>query len=460
MLETLWKFAARLLVVFAAAILVLFVFVLGSRILDKVSEGSELPGIEAQLEVNSGSLKLRGLGVFPRVDRVLVAASLEFENRAIVSSRNAEEIKIVDLLSFEILHNYSFEDLGFRSTLGLETSELFLFDLEMMDDTKLYVSLVATNRSPETCDAYAILSVPISSLGTLSESEEVWRSDVCRSVVREDYGWPDFNGRMALDEDHIYLTSGLSSMNMISEIFPEPAIMGVLPSLAEELESNDLFGRITQINAKSGESRVYASGFRSPAGIAVRELNGSKSIWVSDHGSRGGDELNLVADGKNYGWPHVSLGTSYGLSQSATVLTRFLTHEGYESPTFSWTPSIAPSQVLVIEDSRFEGLSWGKGTLIMGTLKDESLRVLQIDDENRLLADERVELGHRIRDLAYSSRGIVASTDDGMVLVISELGREFSRAGMFPPLERKTWLDYPGISTLKYMSDVLLDLVS
>ena len=451
---------ARLLAVIVASILLLFVFVLGTRIVDKVSEGSELPGINAQLEVNSGSLTLRGLGVYPRVDRVLVASSLEFENRAIVASRNSEELKIVDLMSFETLHAYTFEDLGFRSALGLETSEFFLFDIEMMDDTKLYVSLVATNRSPESCDAYAILSVPISSLGTLSESVEVWRSDVCRSVVREDYGWPDFNGRMALDKDQIYLTSGLSSMNMISEIFPEPSIVGTLATLEEELESNDLFGRITQINAKSGESRVYASGFRSPAGIAVRVLNGSKSIWVSDHGSRGGDELNLVADGKNYGWPHVSLGTSYGLSKSATVLTRFLTHEGYESPTFSWTPSIAPSQILVIEDSRFEGLSWGEGTLVMGTLKDESLRILQIDDEKRVLADERVELEHRIRDLAYSSRGIVASTDDGMVLVISELGREFSRVGMFPPLERKTWLDYPGISTLKYMSDVLLDLVS
>ena len=121
---------------------------------------------------------------------------------------------------------------------------------------------------------------------------------------------------------------------MIDESYPEPAMSGVASSLEIELKENDLFGSITQIDPTSGDSRVFARGFRSPAGITFRDLGSETQIWASDHGSRGGDELNLIEDGGNYGWPLVSFGMSYGLAENPSVPTAFNTHDGYVKPKF------------------------------------------------------------------------------------------------------------------------------
>lgn len=443
-----------------AAILILFIIVFSMRFSDFVAQSRPMGNFRIEKEVNSGIVDITGLGIFPRNERVLLASDGSDSDFAIAGTRSRDTLSVIELPSGRVAEVLSFDQLGLFQDLPTDNKEIFLFDLEL-SRTRLFVSLVATDRKPQNCDSYVIFEIPVKIDHTLGKGKKVWASSTCRSVVSRDYGWPDFTGRIAYVNGFLYLTSGFSSMNMIDESYPEPAMSGVASSLEIELKENDLFGSITQIDPASGDSRVFARGFRSPAGITFRGLGSKTQIWVSDHGSKGGDELNLIENGGNYGWPFVSFGMSYGLAENPNVPTAFNTHDGYLKPKFFWTPSIAPSQLLAIDGDLFDRYGWRSGDLILGTLKDRSIRVLSIGEENQVLKDERIYLGHRIRDISRIHSGLLLSTDDGMILILKPSHNNVSSTkGMFPPIDKPTWLDLPGVSRLKHLSDVIIDILN
>jgi hypothetical protein len=337
--------------------------------------------------------------------------------------------------------------------------EVFLFDLEAGDEDEVFASLVTTDRSAGSCDTYAIVKFEVHDDSSLSSADLVWKSGVCRSVIDSRYGWPDFTGRLAFDGSSLLMSTGMSSMNMITETYPEPMMTGFEPTLEEELLKNDLFSRVLRINPTTGQARAIASGFRSPAGITVRTASdGERQIWVSEHGSRGGDELNFIVEGRNYGWPYVSLGASYGMSNDPTVATQFLSHEGFRAPNYSWTPSIAPSQLHSLELDGFRNLGWPSGTLVLGTLKDKSLRFLSLNDDGFVRKDERVFLNHRIRDIDESGGNLILSTDDGMLLLIAQHNASQSNVGMYPPLDDNNPFELVILKEIAVLSDKVIDL--
>lgn len=169
------------------------------------------------------------------------------------------------------------------------------------------------------------------------------------------------------------------------------------------------YGKVIEIDLFSGESRHLSQGHRNMQGIT---LDRDGQLWVVEHGVRGGDELNRIVVGSDYGWPSETLGTMYnGLPWPGSA--PYGRHDNFTAPTFAWLPSVATGGL-----DRIEGFHeiWD-GDLILGTLADKSLYRLRLTD-NRLLFAERIEIGKRIRYVLQHSDGrLVLWTDDSHELV-------------------------------------------
>lgn len=176
-----------------------------------------------------------------------------------------------------------------------------------------------------------------------------------------------------------------------------------------QTDSGD-YGKVMEIDFMTGAKRTIAKGLRNPQGVSV---GSDGQIWVSDHGMRGGDELNLVQEGRNFGFPAVSYGTHYDRHPAGNGPTH-QNHEGYDKPVIAFVPSIAPASALAVRDFVPE---WN-GDVLVGALSGAIWRV-HVEDERAAYA-EPIELGMRIRDLARVGPGkIVAYTDDRRLIFLS-----------------------------------------
>ena len=145
---------------------------------------------------------------------------------------------------------------------------------------------------------------------------------------------------------------------------------------------------------------IWTYGHRNILSLA---FDPSGRLWALEMGPLGGDELNLIQRGKNYGWPFVSNGDNY----AGPSIPDHATRSDVTAPVRSWTPVIAPSGATFYSGAMFPG--W-RGSLLAGGLATQSLIRLQLDGDQRVGVEERVFMGRRIRD--------VTQTPDGAILVI------------------------------------------
>ena len=162
-------------------------------------------------------------------------------------------------------------------------------------------------------------------------------------------------------------------------------------------------GRIPADNPFIGESGVeptiWSYGHRNPQGLAIDPETGN--IWATEHGPQGGDELNLIQRGANYGWPVVGYGVNY---RSGSAIHDGTMREGMEPPTHFWIPSIATSGLMVYTGDRFP--AW-KGDILAGGLGGEQIARLTMDGE-RVVAEETLVLGlGRVRDVRQGPDGFI-----------------------------------------------------
>jgi glucose/arabinose dehydrogenase len=160
---------------------------------------------------------------------------------------------------------------------------------------------------------------------------------------------------------------------------------------------------------------IWSKGHRNPQGAAYDPASGS--IWVVEHGARGGDELNRVEAGRNYGWPTIAYGRHYsgqkiGIGQEAP---------GFEQPVHYWDPSIAPSGLAVYDGDMFP--EW-RGNFLVGALKYQLLARLERDGGHRIAAEERLFEGRfgRIRDVNVAPDGsiwLLTDESNGAIIRIS-----------------------------------------
>ena len=162
-------------------------------------------------------------------------------------------------------------------------------------------------------------------------------------------------------------------------------------------------------------AEIWSYGHRNPQGLAINPADGK--LWEQEHGAMGGDEINLIAPGKNYGWPLVSHGVNYDGSK---VGNGAATAPGIEAPLWHWTPSIAPSGMTFYTGDLFP--AW-KGNLFNGALKFQLLARLELDG-NRVVKEERLlqGLNERIRDVRQGPDGalyLLTDNDAGRILRVS-----------------------------------------
>jgi len=200
-------------------------------------------------------------------------------------------------------------------------------------------------------------------------------------------------GRMEkIDANSVYLTIGDLGFTKIND-----------------LQARGDLGSVFQLTETS--VKKISTGHRNAQGIVLLE---NKALLVSEHGPRGGDEINVIKPNTDYGWPFVTFGKPY-TSSDYVKPSKTGTHNGYEKPIKYWVPSIAPTELVQLPDN------WGKYSkqLVMGTLREESLVFMTMNAKNEIISEERIEVGERIRDLDIDeNRSIVATTDSGKIMVV------------------------------------------
>ena len=199
-----------------------------------------------------------------------------------------------------------------------------------------------------------------------------------------------------------------------------PAGLGILSEAWMQPQQLDsLMGKVLRINAdgtipkdnpfvgKAGaRPEIVALGFRDPQGMAIHPKTGR--LWTSEHGPRGGDEINDVEKGKNYGFPVIGYGRDYNgkpINDDKTA------QAGMEQPVYFWTPDIAPSGIAFYSGKMFPG--WN-GSLFVSALAARYLVRLALDGD-RVIAEERLltDLNSRIRAVNEGPDGALYVLTDG-----------------------------------------------
>jgi cytochrome c2 len=210
----------------------------------------------------------------------------------------------------------------------------------------------------------------------------------------------EVGGRMAfVDEQHLLLTlgdHGFAGLDTHQSFAQDPSVS---------------YGKTQLIPLDGSPARTFSIGHRNPQGLYIDPAG---VIWETEHGPQGGDELNRIVDGGNYGWPVVTYGTNYGSLVWPLSHTQG-SHAGYTEPENAWLPSIGVSNLIGIQSDLFQ--VW-RGDLLVSSLAVRSLYRLHLHDGHVILS-ERIETPHRIRDLLEAPDGrIILWTDEATLDVL------------------------------------------
>ena len=193
---------------------------------------------------------------------------------------------------------------------------------------------------------------------------------------------------------------------------------------AQQLDNH--FGKVVRLNADGSVPRdnpfagrkgalpeIYSYGHRNPQGLVHDAASGR--TYLHEHGPRGGDELNLLAPGRNYGWPAIT----YGVDYSGAQISPYTEKDGMEQPLVHWTPSIAPAGMTLYTGDRFK--DW-RGDLFVSALVERSVRRVRLRD-GRVAGQEILfkEIRERVRDVRTGPDGVLYVLTDaprGRVLKI------------------------------------------
>ena len=193
---------------------------------------------------------------------------------------------------------------------------------------------------------------------------------------------------------------------------------------------NSHFGKVIRLNddgsipsnnpfATSTDAKpaLWSYGHRNIQGITLDPTK--NRVWATEHGSRGGDELNLIERGENYGWPVVTHSREY----SGGLISPETSRPGLVDPKVIWTPSIAPSGLAFYNGDRFP--QW-RGNLFAGGLVSQDIRRIQLDPGGNVIAQNSIPIGQRVRDVRQGPDGLLyVLTDDrnGQLIRLEPMGK-------------------------------------
>jgi glucose/arabinose dehydrogenase len=307
---------------------------------------------------------------------------------------------------------------------GQKGSHLYLFDLSTKSDQLLGRVIPASERLNDARFAItdiAVLSKSSTSANLLISYPSYRKNGNC-VVVKLDAYKLTLGSKPSITKGKNWFTS--KPCVPISAVQHAAGRLAVIDEKTTYLTVGDLgFSKIGSKSArgdlggvfKIGASKVekISTGHRNQQGI---ELIGN-DLYISEHGPRGGDELNLIKKGADYGWPTVTYGQAYS-SGDYVRPTRAGTHDGFQLPLYNWVPSVAPTELVQLPATG----KWGawSSQLVMGTLKEQALIFIQLSSKDKVGQVASVDVSDRIRDLELLPDGrLVATTDSGNLLLIS-----------------------------------------
>lgn len=219
-------------------------------------------------------------------------------------------------------------------------------------------------------------------------------------------GFSHFGGRMAFMPDRTLLVTLGDGFDYREDAQNLRNHLGTIVRLNPEggAPSNNPF-----VDQADAAPEIYTYGHRNVQGLVYDAQ--TNRIWSHEHGPRGGDEINLIQGGHNYGWPVVTHGVDY----TGARITPYTDLPGYDAPVVDWTPSIAPSGMTLYRGELFPG--W-QGNLFVSTLAERSVRRVRLEGTD--VVEQEVlftELGERIRDVRTGPDGAL------YLLTDSEAGR-------------------------------------
>ncbi len=215
-------------------------------------------------------------------------------------------------------------------------------------------------------------------------------------------GQGHYGSRLAFDKNnYLFITVGDRQVPPTGDLEAHPA-QNLRTHHGKIIRLHD-DGRVPADNPFVGRDdalpQIWSYGHRNPQALLVHPVSGE--IWATEHGPQGGDELNLIQPGKNYGWPVIGFGVNY---RSGSNIHSGTTRAGMEQPVKVWVPSIATSGITAYTGSAFSG--W-QGNIIVGGLVGEAVVRLKIEG-GRVVEDETIVRGRgRVRDVRQGPDGFI-----------------------------------------------------
>jgi cytochrome c2 len=227
-----------------------------------------------------------------------------------------------------------------------------------------------------------------------SDWKSIFESQPCLSPAGPGYDDAETGGRLAWGpKKQLVLTLG--ELGQSGKVEGKKEL-----SLAQRRDAD--WGKILVLDGAGGRT-VFSLGHRNPQGLFV-DRNGR--IWSTEHGPEGGDELNLVEKGRNYGWPLATYGTDYGLD--FWPFSAALDHGEFREPALAFLPSVGISNLIGINSEQFP--NWA-GDLLIGSLRKKSLYRVRLRDD-RVIYTEPIFLNREIRDLVEAPDGRIVMWND------------------------------------------------
>tara|TARA_A100001015_G_scaffold289869_1_gene362237 strand:+ start:2026 stop:3306 length:1281 start_codon:yes stop_codon:yes gene_type:complete len=276
-------------------------------------------------------------------------------------------------------------------------NELFNYVLPvhgfLIFEDKLYLSVQTKDKSHTeegACFNFQILSAEVST--KFLKFENFFKSNSCDEFI--------YGGKMV----------GYNNDGIKGILFSTGNKFKMTEAQSEESD----FGKIIFVSFDDKEKEIFASGFRNVLGISADE----NIIITSSMGPRGGDEINVIKKGKNYGWPIASYGEPYGENLPKYKFAKDHHANNFEEPIFTFIPSVAPAEIIKIPD-RFNS-KW-KNNYFLASLGAKSLYRLKLNQNyDGILYMEKILIGERIRDINYDeqSNSFILAIESGEISVI------------------------------------------
>ena len=300
---------------------------------------------------------------------------------------------------------------------------------------RLYLSVTSPSED-QTCTTLSLFSFTAIDAGEidLDSANRMFRTPCILDKMNPTM----WGGRITHSEVKIFLSIGEQRYDPSG--FPKTDVV----SVSEIGNKDSVFGKVLEFERDGEDFRIFASGLRNAQGLYFS--SDENELFESEHGPFGGDEVNLLKYGENYGWPFRTFGKPYGIENgNVRDITRAVNpassidlelakfgaksgnHAGFIPPIMSWIHSgssgIGAGQLIKIQkESKFR--DW-HGDVLVAHMRDFSLRRMVLREKSVVL-DERIQLGFRVRDFILNDLGyLILSTDEGRLLIYRTTSPEF-----------------------------------